>query len=1024
MAELRWTSEQAAALTATEDVLLVANAGTGKTTTVVGKILWLLGLDVGKGAETGEPIPRCPDPCGLHEIAAVTFTEKAAYDLKRKLRQEIARSERAAELRWEVDRASVGTIHAFCGGILREHALRLGIDPTFRVLDAAETRAALTQVMREVLLGMLEAGDEDVGRLYRQLGMTQFEGRGGVLALTGAALRELRWHEARLGGWTEDDGLSAARLRELCAGLVEWTDGSDDDAVRSCDAVFRLARATLARWNAFLEDENAKDFDAMILDARSLLAGSSGEAALAELRRRYRVLIVDEFQDTDAAQRDVVFAIGGERPRPQLFLVGDPKQSIYRFRGADVSVWNEVERALADGGRVLPLTRNFRSTPAVVDYANAVSHRAMEETGAGVDAEGLPSRVRYAPLTAGRTDGEVGAAERVTVPVAKPADARRVDEAKHLAARILEMRGRLEVMRDGGRRRACRFSDIAVLYRSNTGLELYERALREHAVPYFNAQPPKLEDQQEVADLLNALRLVENPRDDLRAFAWLRSPFVGLRDEVIARVRLDGGRGSLLRQARDYLGNGAWYEAPEHPEVAALERGALARGLAAFDEARRLSYRIPLDELAELLLERTGYREHLVLLGREREAWPNLEAFIRHLESYRDHLIGSFLEIWDRRDPADPGLPQAPLYSAEDDVVTLTTVHRAKGLEWPVVFLIDVCGEGPSHRTNQLLVDPRLGPGVVPKKEGRGARAEALVRRDLLEEEAEEARILYVAVTRARDRLAVVAPAEGKGYLPWLEAGSGLVRPSLPNVAAARPARGGEAVSLAWLDRVVGGAAPEPVRVLGAPPLRATTSATELMMKEGDPERWRLRYVHGVQPSWEFAPRFARGGAPGVPAHLRGTLIHGVLERIEEARELSRVLDETIGELDNPELETLLRPGAAYREALEQELRRVLESEEWRWYVDGEHWRELPFTHLEERPWRLGSFDLYRSDHPHAWIIDFKTHEVERDGVEKVAAGYRLQVGVHTAAARVKDPARMRLHFTHAGVVVEGGGVT
>jgi ATP-dependent helicase/nuclease subunit A len=121
MTEHGWTDEQRAAILADHDVLLTANAGTGKTTTVVGKILWLLGIESG--------LEPCKEPCSLSEIAAITFTEKAAHDLRTKLREGIARSDRAADLLWQIDRAAVGTIHGFCGQILREHALRLGIDP-------------------------------------------------------------------------------------------------------------------------------------------------------------------------------------------------------------------------------------------------------------------------------------------------------------------------------------------------------------------------------------------------------------------------------------------------------------------------------------------------------------------------------------------------------------------------------------------------------------------------------------------------------------------------------------------------------------------------------------------------------------------------------------------------------------------------------------------------------------------------------------------------------------------------------
>ncbi|NNK47472.1 MAG: UvrD-helicase domain-containing protein, partial [Gemmatimonadetes bacterium] len=165
---VHWTEEQAAAVTASGDVLLAASAGTGKTTTVVGKILWLLGLEAGRHGEQQVPLPACPSPCRLDQIAAITFTEKAAYDLKKKLRSEIEASERGAELRWEIDSASVGTIHAFCAELLREHALRLEIDPTFRVLDERETRVHQDELLRDLLKTALASAEPEARALVRR----------------------------------------------------------------------------------------------------------------------------------------------------------------------------------------------------------------------------------------------------------------------------------------------------------------------------------------------------------------------------------------------------------------------------------------------------------------------------------------------------------------------------------------------------------------------------------------------------------------------------------------------------------------------------------------------------------------------------------------------------------------------------------------------------------------------------------------------------------------------------------------
>ena len=208
--------------------------------------------------------------------------------------------------------------------------------------------------------------------------------------------------------------------------------------LRHCDALYRLASAALRRWNQRLADENARDYDALILDARDLLTGPHAEAALHSIRRRYRILIIDEFQDTDHAQKDIAFTIGRGQERPQLFFVGDPKQSIYRFRGADIAVWNEVAESLRESGRVLSLTRNFRSQPEIIDYMNDVGGRAIEETGAAL-AEELPgSRVTYSPLEPALDSAGTAAVEWLEAD-GKPAEERRSAEGEQVALRIREL---------------------------------------------------------------------------------------------------------------------------------------------------------------------------------------------------------------------------------------------------------------------------------------------------------------------------------------------------------------------------------------------------------------------------------------------------------------------------------------------------------------------------------------------------------------------------------------------------------
>jgi ATP-dependent exoDNAse (exonuclease V) beta subunit len=1148
---VQWTDEQAAAVTATGDVLLAASAGTGKTTTVVGKILWLLGLEAGRSGDPPTSLPPCESPCRLDQIAAITFTEKAAYDLKRKLRSEIEASERADELRWEIDNAAVGTIHGFCADLLRDHALRLEIDPTFRVLDERETRVHQDELLRDVFKGALAAAEPEARALVRRFkGMYDGAHRDGAIGNVREVMRDIRWHSRRYSGWVAsrpdgDQQIDPALLWEIAerVGLADLDPSGrahDEESVRIAAYLYRYAYRALGRWLSWLEVENLRDFDSLILDARRLLTRPGTRPALEAVRSRYRILIIDEFQDTDAAQRDIAFAIAdlpvawtdpdaaqpeeGAQPevRPQLFLVGDPKQSIYRFRGADIGVWNDVREAIGRHGQLLDLSHNFRSEPQVVDFVNRVCGPVMSERAAELRALSPRSAVDYVPLHSALERTPAAGLEWLVND--KNGNDVKTAEARLVASRIRQLASD-EVIRDPetGKCRPCRYSDIAILARTRSVLRRLEDGLRQYGVPFYNSSAGDLTDRQEILDVLTALRLVDNPSDDLRAFAYLRSPFVGLRDEVLVRLRIDpqvkraSGRPSFLEQARAYVrlvesGEIEPFPAPESEHVHQVETWALREGLDAVDQAHRLVDRADHGEILASLLERTGYRLHLLLREHAAEALSNIERFQALLEDYRHLPLGGFLRLWDRWGEQDTGIPQAPLTSQDDVAVTLSTIHTAKGLEWPVVILAGTRSgpESGGRLSGTFWSDPALGPVYMGNQSERGARSLRLFQSALAEDHAEEARLLYVAATRARDRLIISGPTDAeKGYAGWLQSGlagaveaheapaplEGVVpadaeprdrrddpasdddsatgtgrqldafgfdhapeddrgqfslfaprRDSDPesdpacNASAAATERplvlfrtpdpiqetlAPAPVELWWMDDLRERPAPAITQPIVSDRFSFSSSATEFRMRELDPEAWKLRYGHGVVPAREFAR--SPGGDVQLPARVRGTLIHTVLERLEAESELARVLGEAIAGLDAPESETLLEPGSAYREALQAEIAAVVNSDEWAHYVDGVHWRELPFLHLlGPRDWRLGAYDLFQpaaeaGGASASWIIDFKTHVIEKTEVPDTATSYEVQARVYreAAAAILGRPVRVSLHFTHPNTAID-----
>jgi ATP-dependent exoDNAse (exonuclease V) beta subunit len=1151
--DVRWTDEQADAVTETADVLLAASAGTGKTTTVVGKILWMLGLEAGGRGDPPVPLAPCGRPCRLDQIAAITFTEKAAYDLKRKLRAEIEAAVTGDQLRWEIDRASVGTIHGFCGDLLREHSLRLGIDPTFRVLDERETRIQQDEVIRTELKQALEAAEPEARALVgRFKGMYDGTHQKGAIGNVRVVLRDIRWHAARYDSWVERPAKGDPRIDEQHVGSLAGSpsdpafEEQDREGLRIAAYLYRYAYRSLRRWLSWLEAENARDFDSLILDARRLLTRPETRPALEAVRSQYRILIIDEFQDTDAAQRDIAFAIAGlptsgaadatreaidRTSRPQLFLVGDPKQSIYRFRGADIGVWNEVRETLARGGRLLNLSHNFRSEPQIVDFVNRVCSVVMTERAAALRKLAPRSAVDYVELRSALVPTAAGGLEWL-------ANDRNGNDVKDAEGRLVASRIRRLVdgatIRDpeSGRHRACRFGDVAILARTREALRGIEPGLRQYGVPYYNSSAGDLTDRQEILDLITVLRLADNPHDDLRAFAFLRSPFVGLRDEVLARIRLDPAvRGAGVRGDGTYLGQATLFleslaageltpfEAPESPLVHSVEAEALRDGLRAIEDAHRLVDRVDHAGILEQVLQVTGYRLHLLLRDHAPEALANIERFQALLDDYRHLPLGGFLRLWDRWGDQDTGIPQASLASRDDDAVTLSTIHTAKGLEWPVVILVGTRG-GPDtggRLSGTFWSDPALGPVFMPSRSDRGARSARLFDTALAEEHAEEARLLYVAATRARDRLLVSGPIEEpKGYAGWLQGGgledaieaheAAAVHPdvdsgeaagqSRPNLRAQgedsvtgtgrqldafgfdhdaedhrgqlslfahrAPSSGGRSessrrpktglemrmvihrtpdpiqqnlaqlpVHLSWLVDIEDCDPPAITRPIRRPTTSYGTSATELLLRERDLAEWELRYRHGVIPEESFAPPTVT--PERLPAQVRGILIHGVLERIEQEAELARILDEAIAGLDAPESETLLEPGSAYRRALEAEIAAVVSGPEWKWYIDSLHWRELPFLHLcGPREWRIGALDLYRpaSDagtnrDAYQWIVDFKTHRIDAEEAPDVAARYAAQATVYREAlaallsAPVGESVRVALHFTHPNVAIE-----
>ena len=598
---VRW-SEAALALFRLEAPTGVsAGAGAGKTTALVELLLRILAGETPLG------------PCEPREVVAITFTERAAAELRERLGRALADAVGGALAEGATDRAlclaearrglgamAVGTIHGFAARLLREHAAEARVDPDFSVLEEDVAEEALSAAAVAAAVAALDSGSEAeralaaghggvrglatlAAGLARERSTRGLSGAPGAAtgdraALAGAAasleasvvdllscagtattgsgraalaaLAEA-WPASRAGavagldealaslvepvrrwrvGKADPLALREARERFLAAALALPALAAEVAAAPQAQALAALVEDVGRRYGAAKAAAGALDFDDLLARARDLLFFAP--AVRRELRGGTRALLVDEYQDVNGLQSEIfeMLAGGGAgEGRPAVLVaVGDAKQSIYRFRGADVGVFAGLLERLGPGGegRVLHLRENHRSVPGVIDLVNDVLDR---------DARGLG--VPFGPedrLSAARAGGPSPAAELISVGAEGSAADRRDREALALAGRIREIvdgRAGVEV-RDAatGSWRRPRHGDVAVLLRRLTHVAVYERALRQVGIPCRLARGGGFYQASEVRDLGELAASLADPRDGVAWAALLRSPLCGLSD--------------------------------------------------------------------------------------------------------------------------------------------------------------------------------------------------------------------------------------------------------------------------------------------------------------------------------------------------------------------------------------------------------------------------------------------------------------------------------------------------------------
>jgi ATP-dependent helicase/nuclease subunit A len=979
-----------------ESLLLSAAAGSGKTSVLVERFVRAVR----------------EDGVAPSAILAITFTERAAGELRARVRARLLELGDRQGAR-DTEAAFVGTFHGFCARLLRAHPLPAGLDPEFAVLDDGQSGRLREAAFAAALAAFLD------GEPVAAVDLVAAYGVDGVRATIEQIHGELRSRGQR-------------RPRLPIPPAAPAAEPLEREAVAALALLERLLGLFCERYEALKAQRSSVDFDDLELIAGQLLAENDG--LRASWSERFALLMVDEFQDTNPRQLALIQALA----RENLFTVGDELQSIYGFRHADVSLFRARRRELERSGRSLSLTRNFRSRGELLELVNtAFAERFADfsrlREGRAQGSAPAPREPIIELLLSSKDGWEENATAAAAIAAGLPhATAWRHAEARLLAQRVHELVQAGEALP----------GEIVVLLRASGDIEVFERALQLRGLRTL-ATVGTFWGRQQIGDLHSYLRALANPRDEEALYSVLASPLAGCsRDGLALLAKAASTRGHLWEAALAV-------SAPSASQLSEPDRRIVASFCEWLDRERREASERAISELIERVVRHSGYRAYVLGLDWGERRLANIHKLLRLARSFeagegRD--LRAFVDHVEYLRRAEAAEPEAPVEGVEPDTVQLMTVHAAKGLEFPVVCVADL-GRQPLIRTPRLLVDgdrvglrlQRVGDGEVhPALEFDELRAERRRR-----EAEEEDRVLYVAMTRARDRLLLSGavdfeswptPGEIPPPIQWLgpalcptlvevaQRGGGVHELAVGTSAATRlrctlstPAAYGsilqqapqgaasrepapaspssDASHRAWPPFATSGGhgAMEPVRVARSQALPATLSYTSLSQLERCGYRYYLERVLGMPE--QRAGATGAAATHGLEARARGVLVH----RLMECLEFSGGPPPDAARVGVVALELGLEPSAAEREELARLLALALDGPlSGRITAATRLRREHPFAFSlgDSAPLVTGVIDLLCEEADGtALVIDYKSDRLaaDADPEKLVARDYAVQ---------------------------------
>ncbi|GAB4520445.1 MAG: hypothetical protein OHK0046_30720 [Anaerolineae bacterium] len=590
--------------------------------------------------------------------------------------------------------------------------------------------------------------------------------------------------------WGSKEALEEAKaalkaLREAAQKALKTIGNPPNDEDRRAADFLPLWASLLGQVRQVYEQMKAErgllDFNDLEQITRDLLTGDVA-VRLRYQGSEYRHLLVDEFQDTNAAQWAIVRALASLHTPGSMFVVGDEKQSIYAFRGADVSVFGDVRRQITNAnGLELTLSASFRTHQPLVDCFNHIFGALLVRDSASPAAAYQVELGK--PMTAHRQQMPDAApliefvlvnqfeyddeGAQINGPDGEPqklnSEARRQWEAHEMAARIHHMvqSGRKVLDKGTGKVRPMRYDDVAILFRALSNVSLYEEVFKAAGLPFVTIAGRGYYSRQEVWDLLNLLQAVYNPADDLSLAVALRSPLFSLSDDALFALRL------LTVSDDDSTPLPLWVALQNPGELfPADERERAAFAHECLTHLHAIAGRVTVDELLRDALERTGYLAVLTGLPDGARRRGNVEKLLEKAQTSGKVTLSAFSQYL-----RDLSVREAREGEAVVDVVgavTIMTVHASKGLEYPVVVLADASWDGAVRDASPVMLDADFGLAcrIYDSEEGKLKPTFSYQRAAYmagLRDDAERLRLLYVAMTRAQDYLMICGQAQEKG---------------------------------------------------------------------------------------------------------------------------------------------------------------------------------------------------------------------------------------------------------------------